>query len=115
MILRSRILGRFFVSIEHRRGESIEERENLRKKKSGGIPVLLDINLGVELQIMASPISTSGNGYNFKVVLLGEGCVGKTSVALRYVEDKFNDKHMSTLQVKCGATPQGTMQMGDRR
>lgn len=36
---------------------------------------------------------------NFKIVLLGEGCVGKTSLVLRYVEDKFNDKHYSTLQV----------------
>ena len=39
-------------------------------------------------------------GYNFKVVLLGEGCVGKTSCVLRYVEDKFNDKHITTLQVE---------------
>ncbi|CAG5084580.1 Similar to RAB21: Ras-related protein Rab-21 (Bos taurus) [Cotesia congregata] len=45
---------------------------------------------------MASSILNSGSGYNFKVVLLGEGCVGKTSVALRYVEDKFNDKHLTT-------------------
>lgn len=42
--------------------------------------------------------STSGN-HNFKIVLLGEGAVGKTSIVLRYVEDKFNDKHISTLQV----------------
>lgn len=49
---------------------------------------------------MASSVSSTGNGYNFKVVLLGEGCVGKTSVALRYVEGKFNDKHISTLQVR---------------
>lgn len=48
---------------------------------------------------MASPVVNTANGYNFKVVLLGEGCVGKTSVALRYVEDKFNDKHITTLQV----------------
>lgn len=34
-----------------------------------------------------------------KVVLLGEGAVGKTSIVLRYVENKFNDKHLSTLQV----------------
>lgn len=47
---------------------------------------------------MANIVNNTGNGYNFKVVLLGEGCVGKTSVALRYVEDKFNDKHITTVQ-----------------
>lgn len=40
------------------------------------------------------------NAHNFKVVLLGEGCVGKTSLVLRYVENKFNDKHFSTVQVQ---------------
>ncbi len=34
-----------------------------------------------------------------KVVLLGEGAVGKTSIVLRYVENRFNEKHDSTLQV----------------
>lgn len=43
-------------------------------------------------------MSASSSGTNFKVVLLGEGCVGKTSLVLRYVENKFNDKHISTLQ-----------------
>lgn len=47
---------------------------------------------------MASSTTSCNNGYNFKVVLLGEGCVGKTSMALRYVEDKFNDQHLTTLQ-----------------
>ncbi|XP_066585816.1 ras-related protein Rab-21 [Prorops nasuta] len=47
---------------------------------------------------MASTVNNTGNGYNFKIVLLGEGCVGKTSVLLRYVEDKFNDNHLSTVQ-----------------
>jgi len=43
--------------------------------------------------------SAGGRNFNFKVVLLGEGCVGKTSLVLRYVENKFNDKHLTTLQV----------------
>lgn len=47
-----------------------------------------------------SPVGAGGgNNFSFKVVLLGEGCVGKTSVVLRYVEDKFNDRHLTTLQV----------------
>mmetsp|Transcript_19737 Transcript_19737/g.51384 ORF Transcript_19737/g.51384 Transcript_19737/m.51384 type:complete len:210 (-) Transcript_19737:4256-4885(-) len=34
----------------------------------------------------------------YKVVLLGEGCVGKTSLVLRYCQNVFNDKHLTTLQ-----------------
>ncbi|MFH4974308.1 hypothetical protein AB6A40_001017 [Gnathostoma spinigerum] len=36
--------------------------------------------------------------FKFKVVLLGEGAVGKSSLMLRYVENKFNPKHISTIQ-----------------
>ncbi|XP_056634923.1 ras-related protein Rab-21-like [Diorhabda carinulata] len=42
--------------------------------------------------------SDCGDTFNFKVVLLGEGCVGKTSLVIRYIEDKFNPKHISTIQ-----------------
>lgn len=48
---------------------------------------------------MANNGQSATTGHNFKVVLLGEGCVGKTSLVLRYVENKFNDQHISTLQV----------------
>lgn len=47
-----------------------------------------------------SSMGSTSRSFSFKVVLLGEGCVGKTSVVLRYVEDRFNDKHVTTLQVK---------------
>lgn len=43
--------------------------------------------------------SAAGGTHHLKVVLLGEGCVGKTSLLMRYIEDKFNDKHLTTLQV----------------
>jgi Ras-related protein Rab-21 len=39
---------------------------------------------------------SSGNRY--KVVLLGEGRVGKTSILLRYTRGEYNDKQVSTLQ-----------------
>ncbi|CAF1247458.1 unnamed protein product [Adineta ricciae] len=35
---------------------------------------------------------------SFKVVLLGEGSVGKTSIVTRYTDNLFNDKHLETQQ-----------------
>ena len=45
-------------------------------------------------------VGGGGGSLKVKVVLLGEGRVGKTSLVLRYVENKFNDKHYQTLQVR---------------
>lgn len=35
----------------------------------------------------------------FKLVLLGEGAVGKSSILLRYTQNKFIENHESTIQV----------------
>eukprot|EP00794_Sanderia_malayensis_P012825 gene12825-14141_t len=43
-------------------------------------------------------MAATGRKNHLKIVLLGEGCVGKTSLVLRYCQDKFNDKHLQTLQ-----------------
>jgi len=40
--------------------------------------------------------SQMGESLQFKIVLLGEGCVGKTSLSLRYVQDQFNPQHKQT-------------------
>ena len=37
--------------------------------------------------------------YIFKIVVIGDSAVGKTSILSRYCDDKFNDKHMTTLGV----------------
>jgi len=42
--------------------------------------------------------STDRNANRFKVVLLGEGRVGKTSILLRYTKGEYNDRQVSTLQ-----------------
>lgn len=35
-----------------------------------------------------------------KIVLLGEGCVGKSSIVYRYVKDSFEEQHIETTKVK---------------
>jgi len=40
----------------------------------------------------------SQSEYNFKIVLLGEGRVGKTSIVLRYCRGAFDDKQQQTVQ-----------------
>lgn len=40
----------------------------------------------------------SGQTERFKVVLLGEGRVGKTSILLRYTKGEYSDRQVSTLQ-----------------
>lgn len=54
-----------------------------------------------KLKILGKMTSGANKSSKFKVVLLGEGCVGKTSIVLRYCENKFNEKHLTTLQVCC--------------
>ena len=37
------------------------------------------------------------NKKEYKVVIIGEGRVGKTSIMIRFVEDKFNIKQQTTV------------------
>ncbi|CAB3404092.1 unnamed protein product [Caenorhabditis bovis] len=43
-------------------------------------------------------VSKDGKDFKFKIVLLGEGAVGKSSLVLRYCENKFKQMHVSTIQ-----------------
>ena len=49
-------------------------------------------------------VGGGGGSLKLKVILLGEGRVGKTSLVLRYVENKFNDKDYQTLQVSLSSS-----------
>lgn len=42
--------------------------------------------------------SPQGGTIRFKIVLLGEGRVGKTSLFLRYIHDSYNEKQTSTIR-----------------
>jgi Ras-related protein Rab-21 len=48
--------------------------------------------------VVAASVMATAERLHFKVVLLGEGCVGKTSIVLRYTENSFNQEHKQTLQ-----------------
>lgn len=41
-----------------------------------------------------------GSGYKWKVVLVGDFAVGKTSLVRRYVYDEFSDSYLTTIGVK---------------
>lgn len=37
--------------------------------------------------------------YQYKIILLGDGAVGKTSIATRFTEDKFSQNYKQTIGV----------------
>ena len=41
--------------------------------------------------------SSDGDGFKFRVVLLGEATVGKTSLLRRYTENIFDEEYKQTL------------------
>ncbi len=54
---------------------------------------------------MASKVNDSDNeeddvvNHQFKIILLGDGAVGKTSIATRFSEDKFSQNYKQTVGV----------------
>lgn len=42
----------------------------------------------------------ASNSIKVKVLMLGESAVGKTSLLVRYAENKFNSDHTATLGVE---------------
>ncbi len=52
------------------------------------------------IEAVMSVHADMGERHSFKIVLLGEGCVGKTSLVLRYCQNIFNESHRTTLQVR---------------
>jgi len=49
------------------------------------------------MSVPNKPPSSSGKQYQFKLVLLGESAVGKSSLVLRFVKDQFDDYKESTI------------------
>lgn len=49
----------------------------------------------------AKIMSTIPATNKYKIVLLGEGRVGKTSLLLRYTSGQYNDREVSTIQASC--------------
>ena len=50
----------------------------------------------------------------YKIVLLGEGRVGKTSILLRYIRGEYTDQQTSTIQpaqLQCKTNRKGTPMM----
>ena len=43
--------------------------------------------------------NNNSNGYTFKILTIGEGGVGKTSILRRYVENKFSKHHLATIGI----------------
>lgn len=43
--------------------------------------------------------SEKSTDHNYKLILVGESGVGKTSIITRYVEDSFNEDHNITVNV----------------
>lgn len=55
---------------------------------------------------------SSSNSNTFKIVLLGEGRVGKTSLTLRFIKNTFDDQQASTIQA---TYLQKDIKIGDRK
>ena len=81
--------------------ESPREKDNLEDTKTSHI-TLPDKNEKESLSLISVKGSKSYKGkvHKFKIILLGNISVGKTSIVRQYIENKHSDDHISTIGIE---------------
>ena len=80
------------------RGEENEERCDATKGKKGKVRLMLSFTPQTQRSAMAATTATpTGTVSSRKLVLLGESAVGKSSLALRFCRNVFDDYRESTI------------------
>ena len=62
--------------------------------------VLKKLNLKHGSESMDGIARTPNSAVEFKVIILGDSAVGKTSISMRFIENKFPESHIVTLGAK---------------
>ena len=72
------------------------------KIKESDIPTL-SLNKQISARNINSTVIYENNIYNFKVIMIGDLAVGKTSLLNRFVKNEFKNSYISTIGVEYSA------------
>ena len=72
------------------------------KIKESDIPTL-SLNKQISARNINSTVIYENNIYNFKVIMIGDLAVGKTSILNRFIKNEFNNSYTSTIGVEFSA------------